>query len=74
MTVAHVETILRRCTAAVPAAGGRGRLPAKTIVPIQLPAGPARAAADEIARELTAIGVQSADFSDMNRVRELAQV
>jgi hypothetical protein len=52
----------------------RGHLPPRTVVPILLPTGPARVAADEVTRELKDIGVQSADFNDMARMRELAEV
>ena len=51
-----------------------GRLPARTVVPVLLPGGPARAAADDIVRELTATGIQVADFDDVVRVRQLAQI
>jgi hypothetical protein len=52
----------------------RGHLPPRTIVPIQMPTGPARVAADEVTRELGSVGVQSADFNDIARLRELAEV
>jgi hypothetical protein len=52
----------------------RDQLPARTVVPILLPFGPARVAAEEIIHELEAIGVQSADFSDTIRMRQLAEV
>lgn len=52
----------------------RGCLPPRTVVPILLPTGEARVAADQIISELTGLGVQSADFNDLDRVRELAAV
>jgi hypothetical protein len=52
----------------------RGRLPQRMVVPLLFPAGPARAAADEVIRELGAIGVQSADFHDTQRVHDLALI
>ncbi|HXE54706.1 MAG TPA: DUF3037 domain-containing protein [Tepidisphaeraceae bacterium] len=52
----------------------RGHLPPNTIVPLQFPPGAARRAADEVAAELDALGVRTADFADLGRVRELAEV
>ena len=52
----------------------RGHLPRRTVVPVLLPTGPARVAADEILDELKAIGVVNADFNDAMRIHELARV
>ena len=52
----------------------RGRLPARMAVPLQLPSGTARDAAEQVATELREIGVQTTDFNDTARVRELAEV
>ena len=52
----------------------RGHLPAKTIVPLQFPPGSTRRAADELAAELNDLGIETPDFADLTRVRELADV
>jgi hypothetical protein len=52
----------------------RGHLPTRTVVPLSLPTGQGRLAADEITRELNHLGVETADFNDESRVRTLVQV
>jgi len=52
----------------------RNHLPERTIVPILLPGGRGRVAADDVARELNDLGVQTADFNDEGRVHTLAQI
>lgn len=53
---------------------GRGHLPGRMVVPVLLPAGKAREAADEILKEMEAVGVKTAEFNDVGRVRELTRV
>jgi hypothetical protein len=53
---------------------GRGHLPERMVVPLLLPAGKAREAADEVVREFQEVGVQTADFNDAARVHELTRV
>jgi hypothetical protein len=52
----------------------RGQLPPRTVVPVLLPGGPALAAAKDVIRDMTEIAVQTADFNDADRLRELAQI
>jgi hypothetical protein len=52
----------------------RGHLPTRTFVPLSLPSGQGRLAADDVTRELNQLGVETADFNDESRVRALAQV